>query len=44
MTDPESLEMVRYLGYQSAPVVVAGSRHWSGYRPDLLNELSSVSP
>lgn len=27
------------LGYASAPVVVAGKRHWSGFRPDLIATL-----
>lgn len=34
--DPAALDMVRSLGYQQAPVVVAGDDHWSGYRPDRI--------
>lgn len=30
---------VEALGYSSLPVVVAGDMHWSGYRPDKLNQL-----
>lgn len=39
--DDAALEMVRGLGYSSAPVVVIGDgdKHWSGFRPGLLNEL-----
>lgn len=37
--DLDSLEMVKGLGYASAPVIVAGEQHWSGYRPDRLAEL-----
>jgi glutaredoxin-like protein NrdH len=37
---PESMEMVKALGYTAAPVVVAGGRHWSGFRMDELNNLS----
>ena len=43
--DPEALEMVRALGYNAAPVIVVGDGdvHWSGYRPDLIKSLVSVS-
>jgi len=36
----DAMELVKRLGYQAAPVVVAGDEHWSGFRPDLLNSLS----
>jgi glutaredoxin-like protein NrdH len=35
-TDPAAKAFVEKLGYSSAPVVVAGSAHWSGMRPDRL--------
>ncbi|MDR1392826.1 MAG: glutaredoxin-like protein NrdH [Bifidobacteriaceae bacterium] len=35
-----SLEYVRSLGYLQAPVVVAGSEHWSGFRPDRIAALA----
>lgn len=38
-SDPEGLEIVRSLGYQQVPVVVAGDIHWSGYSPDKLAAL-----
>jgi glutaredoxin-like protein NrdH len=34
-----AMERVRGLGYQAAPVVIAGDDHWSGFRPDKLNAL-----
>jgi glutaredoxin-like protein NrdH len=37
--DEGAYEMVKALGYQSAPVVIAGDVHWSGFRPDMLNTL-----
>lgn len=37
--DTDAMEKVRALGYQSAPVVMAGEEHWSGFRPDKLNQL-----
>ena len=40
--DPAALDMVRSLGYQSAPVVIAGDKHWSGFRPDMVNSLSEA--
>ncbi len=34
--DPAAYEMVKSLGYQAAPVVIADDVHWSGFRPELL--------
>lgn len=39
--DEVAYEMVKSLGYQSAPVVIAGEEHWSGFRPELLSALAS---
>lgn len=39
-TDPAALQAVKALGYMAAPVVVAGDRHWSGFRPDLIDTLT----
>ena len=36
------LAMVKGLGYQQAPVVVAGGEHWSGFRPDNIKALAVV--
>jgi glutaredoxin-like protein NrdH len=30
--DPEAMEMVKGLGHTASPVVIAGERHWSGFR------------
>lgn len=38
--DVVAMEMVKSLGYQAAPVVVAGEDHWSGFRPDKLSALA----
>ena len=43
-TNKEAYEQVKALGYLAAPVVVAGSDHWSGFRPDRINELAEQSP
>lgn len=32
-------EYVMALGYLTAPVVVAGDAHWSGFRPDRIKAL-----
>lgn len=52
--DEKSLEHIKELGYLQAPVVVPsfdkiivdekGERvvHWSGYRPDLLDQLKTA--
>lgn len=37
--DAEALEAVKAMGYLQAPVVTAGSRSWSGYRPDEIKAL-----
>lgn len=34
--DAQALEYILGLGYQQAPVVVAGDDHWSGFRPDRI--------
>jgi len=39
--DETAYEMVKALGYQAAPIVIAGDDHWSGFRPDKLGALSS---
>ena len=38
--DTEALDRVRSLGYMQAPVVIAGERHWAGFRPDMISALS----
>lgn len=40
---PEAADEVRALGYQSAPVVITESEHWSGFRPDKISSLALVS-
>jgi glutaredoxin-like protein NrdH len=37
--DQDSLQMVLDLGYKQAPVVVAGDKHWSGFKPEQLSNL-----
>jgi glutaredoxin-like protein NrdH len=39
--DEKAMDLVKTLGYQAAPVVVAGDSHWSGFRPDKLNALTA---
>lgn len=41
--DANALDFVRSLGYQQAPVVVAGDDHWSGYRPDRIKAALAVA-
>lgn len=38
--DEQAMEFVKGLGYNAAPVVVAGDEHWSGFRPDRLSSLA----
>ena len=35
-----ALEQVKSLGYLQAPVVVTDQDHWSGFRPDKIDELA----
>ena len=37
--DLVALEQVKALGYMQAPVVVTDEGHWSGFRPDKIEEL-----
>ncbi|SEC00580.1 ribonucleoside-diphosphate reductase class Ib glutaredoxin subunit [Paramicrobacterium humi] len=39
--DEGALEQVKALGYLQAPVVIADDEHWSGFRPDKINELAA---
>ncbi|WP_299165074.1 glutaredoxin-like protein NrdH [uncultured Arthrobacter sp.] len=41
--DPAALERVRSLGYMQAPVVITEKDHWSGFRPDKINEITQGS-
>ena len=36
----EARDYVMALGYSSAPVVVSGDVHWSGFRPDSIKALA----
>ncbi len=38
--DDSAMTHVTQLGYRQAPVVVAGSDHWSGFRPDMIAQLA----
>lgn len=37
--DADAMAMVRDLGYVAAPVVIAGDRHWSGFRIEKIKNL-----
>lgn len=37
--DAEARDYVMSLGYLQAPVVVAGSEHWAGFRPERIKAL-----
>lgn len=41
--DPAALERVRSLGYMQAPVVITDKDHWSGFRPDKINEIGQAA-
>lgn len=39
-TDPMNIAAIKELGHLAAPVVVAGSTHWSGFKPEKINALA----
>lgn len=39
--DDQALETVKELGYLQAPVVITDEGHWSGFRPDKIDELAN---
>ena len=39
--DVAALDQVRSLGYAQAPMVIASSEHWSGFRPDKIKALAA---
>lgn len=41
--DDGAMQMVKSLGYTQAPVVIAGTEHWSGYRPDRISNLGATA-
>jgi len=41
--DPEALERLKALGYLQAPVVVTEADHWSGFRPDKIDQLAQTA-
>lgn len=41
--DAVALEFIVGLGYQQAPVVVAGEDHWSGFRPDRIKAVAQLA-
>lgn len=40
--DAAAFEMVKGLGYLQAPVVIAGDKHWAGFRPDQIAAVAKV--
>lgn len=39
--DEKALQAVKDLGYLQAPVVITEDEHWSGFRPDKIDELAA---
>ena len=37
--NPEAMAMVKEMGYSAAPVVIAGDKHWSGFRIEKIKNL-----
>lgn len=40
-TDPEALDAVKSMGYNSVPVTVAGGFHWGGFAPSRIEDLKT---
>lgn len=41
--DADALERLKAMGYMQAPVVVTDGGHWSGFRPDKIEELAHAA-
>lgn len=39
--DVNALDYIKGMGFQQAPVVLAGDESWSGFRPDKIKALAS---
>lgn len=39
---PEAVDELREMGFRQLPVVVAGETRWSGFRPDMINRLTTT--
>lgn len=37
--DADAMAMVKELGYSVAPIVIAGNKHWSGFRLDQIKNV-----
>ncbi|MGF0227508.1 glutaredoxin-like protein NrdH [Dietzia natronolimnaea] len=42
-TDTDAHDYVMALGHLQAPVVVAGTDHWAGFRPDRIKDLGCTA-
>ncbi|MDT0178023.1 glutaredoxin-like protein NrdH [Pantoea sp. RRHST58] len=40
---PDAAADLKALGYRQVPVVMAGSDHWSGFRPDKIAALGQLA-
>lgn len=38
--DGDARSYVMGLGYRQLPVVVAGEKHWAGFRPDMISQVA----
>jgi len=43
LADRQALDHVKSLGYQLVPVVQTATEHWSGFRPDKINQLTNMA-
>jgi glutaredoxin-like protein NrdH len=41
---PDAADTLRAQGFRQLPVVVAGETSWSGFRPDMINQLAAQAP
>ena len=39
----QNLDALKSMGFRAAPVVMTDDRSWSGYRPDLIDEIAASS-
>ena len=39
-----AMELAKAMGWTTAPIVIADAASWSGFRPDLIDQISQNAP
>lgn len=41
MKDADAMALVKGMGFQQAPIVMAGELSWAGFRPDMISKIAA---